>query len=165
MSVAAGARLHKASARTPAILRKPKQSCAQFCGANKLFFLLQVCVLIFIINVTESVERSKHGCIVCGKKSQRTPFHTVDSVQSNANLEGCFGYLEKTSGDICETCRKVLQQYRNNGKTFHHVSVFLMFNFFNLTYTCDVKIKIERCCMQLELQKYHIFIDSAELYL
>jgi len=99
------------------------------------------------------------------EKVSDSPFHSVDSVQSNANLEGCFGYLEKTSGDICETCRKVLQQYRNNGKTFHHVSVFLMFNFFNLTYTCDVKIKIERCCVQLELQKYHIFIDSAELYL
>ena len=75
--------------------------------------------------------------------------------QSNANLEACFGFLEKTSGDICEACRKALQQYRNNGKTFHHVSVFLAFNFVNITYTCDVKIKIERCGVQLELQKCH----------
>ena len=131
---------------------------------TKLFFLLQVCmyVLIFIVNVTESVERSKHGCIICGKKSQRTPFRCV---KSNADLEACFGSLEKTSGDICEACRKTLQHYRNNGKTFHHVSVFLKFHFFYLTYTCDVKIKINRCCMQLELQKCHNFIGSAKRYL
>ena len=83
--------------------------------------------------MTESVERSKHGCIICGKKSQRTPFRCV---KSNADLEACFGFLEKTSGDICEACRKALQQYRNNGKTFHHVNVF----------------DIDRCCMQLKLR-------------
>ena len=44
---------------------------------TKLFFLLQVCVIIFIVNVTESVERCKHGCIICGKKSQRSPFRCV----------------------------------------------------------------------------------------
>ena len=117
-----------------------------------------MCVLIFIVNVTESVERSKHGCIICRKKSQRTPFRCV---KSNADLEACFGFFEKTSGDICEACRKALQQYRNNGKTFHHVSVFLTFNFFNLTYTRDVEIKIKRCCTQLELQKCHNFIGSV----
>ena len=128
----------------PAILRR-KRSCAQLCAMavqTKLFFLLQVCVIIFIVNVTESVERCKHGCIICGKKSQRSPFRCV---KSNADLEACFGFLEKTSGDICEACRKVLQQYRNNGKTFHHV--------------------IERCCMQLKLQKCHNFIERAKLYL
>ena len=109
-----------------AILR----SCAQMAVQTNLFFLL--CVLT-IVNVTESVERSKQGCIICGKKSQRTSFRTV---QSNADLEACFGLqeLEKTSGDICEVCRKALQQYKNNGKTFHHVSVFLTFNFFNKFY-------------------------------
>ena len=58
-----------------------------------------------------------------GKKSKRTPFRSVDSVQSNADLEACFGVLKKTLGDICE----VLQHYRNSGKTFRHVSVFLTF--------------------------------------
>ena len=81
----------------------------------KLLFLLQVCVLIFIVNVTESVERSKHGCFICGKKSQRTPFRSVDdSVESNADLEACFGFVEKKSEDICEACRKALQRYRNS---------------------------------------------------
>ena len=75
--------------------------------------------------------------------------------QSNANLKAGFGFLEKTSRDICEACRKALQQYRNNGKTFHHLSVFLVFNFVNIMYTSDVKIKIERCGVQLELQKCH----------
>ena len=96
------------------------------------------------------------------EKSQRTPFCCV---KSNADLEACFGFLEKTSGDICEACRKALQHYRNNGKTFHHVSVFLKFNFFYVTYPRDVKIKIKRCCMQLELQKCHNFIGSAKGYL
>lgn len=90
---------------------------------TKLFFVLQVCALIFIVNVTESVKRSKHGCIICGKKSQKTPFRGVHR-QSNADLQACFGFLETTSGDICEACRKALQQYRSNGKTFHRVSVF-----------------------------------------
>lgn len=136
MSVAAGARLHKARYSS----KKTKLcSVVRNGGANK--------IVLSFVNVTESVERSKHGCIICGKKSQRSPFRCV---KSNADLDACFGSLEKTTGDICEACRKALQQYRNNGKTFHHVSVFLTFNFFNLTYTRDVKIKIERCCMQLQ---------------
>ena len=131
---------------------------------KKWFFLLHVCMhlLIFIVNMTESVERSKHGCIIYGKKSQRTPFHCV---KSNADLEACFGFLKKTSGDICEARRKALQHYTNKGKTFHHIYVFPKFNFFYLTYTCDVKIKINRCSMQLELQKCHNFIGSAKRYL
>ena len=144
--------------------QSPPTKVCVMAAQTKLFFLLQACmyVLIFIVNVTESVESSKHGCIICGKKSQRTPFRCV---KSNADLEACFGFLEKTSGDICEACRKALQHYRNNGKTFHHVSVFLMFNFFYLTYTRDVNIKIKRCCMQLELRKCHNFIGSAKRYL
>ena len=141
MIITAGVRLHKARHSS-----KTKTKLCAMAVQTKLFFLLQVCVIIFIVNVTESVERSKHGCIICGKSSQRTPFRCV---KSNADLEACFGFLEKKSGDICEACRKALQQYRNNGKTFHHVSVFLTFNFFNLTYTRNVKINIERCCMQL----------------
>ena len=97
------------------------------------------------------MERLKRGCIICGKKSQRTPFRSVDSGQSNADLGACFGFVEKTSEDIFEGGRKALQHYRNNGKAFHHVSVFLTFTFFHITYTCDVEIKIESCCMQLEL--------------
>ena len=131
----------------------------------KLFFLLQVCVLIFIINVTESVGRSKHRCLICGKKSQRTPFRSVDTAQSKADLEACFGFFNKTSKDICEACRKALQHYRNNGKTFHHVSVFPMFTLFNLTYTCDVEIQLESCGIQLELHRCHNFIDNSKLYL
>ena len=160
MSVAAGARLHKARQ----FLEDPSKTKTKLCAMavqTKLLIVLQVCmcVLIFIVNVTESVGRSKHGCIIFGKKSQRSPFRCV---KSNADLEACFGFPEKTSGDICEACRKALQHYRNNGKTFHHVSVFLKFNFFYLTYTRDVKIKIKRCCMQLELQECHNFIGRAK---
>ena len=152
MSVAAGARPHKLP---PFFENQNKVVCAM-AVQTKLFFVLQVCALIFIVNVTEGVERSKHGCLICGKKSQKTPLRSVDR-QSNADLEACFGFVGKTSGDICEACRKVLHQYRNNGKTFHHVSVFLTFNSFNLAYTCDVKIKIERYCVQLELYRSVIF--------
>ena len=45
------------------------------------------------------------------------------------------------------------QRYRNSGQTFHHVSVFAKFTFFNLTYTYDVEIKTESCCKHLELRK------------
>ena len=54
---------------------------------TKLFLLLQVCVLTFTVNVIESVERSKHGCLISRKKSQRTLFRSLDNVQSNADLE------------------------------------------------------------------------------
>ena len=56
------------------------------------------------------------------------------------------------------------QRYRNSGQTFHHVSVFAKFTFFNLTYTYDVEIKTESCSKQLELQSVS-FNDSAKLYL
>ena len=48
------------------------------------------------------------------------------------------------------------QRYRNSGQTFHHVSVFAKFTFFNLTYTYDVEIKTESCCKHLELR----FVDK-----
>ena len=78
MSIATGAHLHKARHSS-----KTKTKLCAMTVQTKLFFLLQVCVIIFIVNVTESVERSKHGCIICGKKSQRTTFRCV---KSNADL-------------------------------------------------------------------------------
>ena len=58
---------------------------------------------------------------MCGRKSQGSPFRHVEQ---NNELEVCFG--EQALGDICETCRRALQVHRNTGKTFHHVSLFLM---------------------------------------
>jgi len=56
----------------------------------------------------------------------------------------CSGFVvlvsSRKSQKTCEGCRKALQRYRNSGKTFHHVSVFPKFTFFNLTYTYDVEI-------------------------
>ena len=85
------------------------------------FVVFLACVLFCISNVSESKERSKNGCVVCGKKSQGSPFRHVDK---NEELEVCFGV--RASGDICEASRRALQDHRNRGKTYHHVSVFLM---------------------------------------
>ena len=85
------------------------------------FVVFLACVLFCILNVSESKERSKNGCVVCGRKSQGSPFRHVEQ---NKELEVCFGV--RALGDICETCRRALQGHRNTGKTFFHVSVFLM---------------------------------------
>ena len=83
------------------------------------FVVFLACVLFCTLNVSESKERSKNGCVVCGKKSQGSPFRHVEK---NKELEVCFGVT--ASGDICEACRRALQDHRNTGKTYHHVSVF-----------------------------------------
>ena len=85
------------------------------------FVVFLACVLFCILNVSESKERAKNGCVVCGKKSQGSPFRHVEK---NEELEVCFGV--RASGDICEACRRALQDHRNTGKTYHHVSVFPM---------------------------------------
>ena len=85
------------------------------------FVVFLACLLFCILNVSESKERSKNGCVVCGKKSQGSPFRQVEQSEE---LEVCFGV--RASGDIFEACRRALQDYRNTGKTFHYVSVFLM---------------------------------------
>ena len=52
MSIAAGARLHKARHSS-----KTKTKLCAVAVQTKLLFLLQVCVINFIVNVAESVER------------------------------------------------------------------------------------------------------------
>ena len=83
-------------------------------------FVFLVCVLFCILNVSESKERSKNGCVVCGRKSQGSPFWHVEQ---NKELEVRFG--EQALGDISETWRRALQHHRNTAKTFHYVSLFL----------------------------------------
>lgn len=88
-----------------------------------VFVILSFCFLC------ETVIRSKDGCIVCGKKSQKIPFRS--SASYFYDLEACFGYnpIDGNAGDICEGCRRAVQEYRNTGKTFHHVSVVRHFLF------------------------------------
>ena len=61
------------------------------------FVVFLAYVLFCILNVSESKERSKNGCVVCGKKSQGSPFRHVEK---NEELEVCFGV--RASGNICE---------------------------------------------------------------
>lgn len=92
------------------------------------------------------------GIEPAGKKSQRTPSRIVDSVQSNADLNrSLFRFHRKT---FLKPVEKLSSMTETMGRhfTFCHVSVFLTFTSFSITYTCEVKIKIENCCMQLELQ-------------
>ena len=42
------------------------------------FVVFLACVLFCILNESESKERSKNGCVVCGKKSQGSPFRHVE---------------------------------------------------------------------------------------
>ena len=56
----------------------------------------------------------------CGKKSQNIPKFN--------DLEACFGFnpIDVNAADICEVCRRAVQEYRSTGKIFHHVSVFIL---------------------------------------
>ena len=64
-----------------------------------------------------------------GKKSQNIPFRS--SVSYFYDLEACYGFnpIAVNAGDICEGCRRAVQEYRSTGKTFHHVSVACHFLF------------------------------------
>ena len=86
-------------------------------AAESLFRIIIVCLLI---SNFESVKRSKLGCVVCGKKSQQIYFR--DASAYTGDLESCFGILSTFAGDICEGCRRAIQEHRRSGKTFHHVS-------------------------------------------
>ena len=63
----------------------------------------------------------KDGCIVCGKKAENIPFRS--SASYFYDLESYFGLnpVDVNAGDICEGCRRAVQQYRSTGKTSHHV--------------------------------------------
>ena len=89
---------------------------------NSLAFKVVFVLLSFCFSC-ETVIRSKDGCIVCGKKSQNIPFKSSASYFND--LEACFGFkpIDVNAADICEGCRRAVQEYRSTGKTFHHVSV------------------------------------------
>ena len=101
---------------------------AMYANVNSLAFKV-VFVLLFFCFLCETVRRSKDGCIVCGKKSQNIPFRS--SASYFYDLEACFGFnpIDVNAGDICEGCRRAVQEYRSTGKTFHHVSVACHFLF------------------------------------
>ena len=59
----------------------------------------------------------------CGKKSQNIPFRSSASYFND--LEACLGFnpIDVNAADICEGCRRAVQEYGSTGKIFHHVSV------------------------------------------
>ena len=96
--------------------------------AAKCFFVIQ-CILLLSLN-TEGVKRSKDGCLVCGRKSQQTGFRSASAYVKD--LENCFGakLSASSSADICEGCRRALQEHRRTGQTFQHVSFETSFSIY-----------------------------------
>ena len=92
--------------------------------AAKCFFVIQ-CILLLSLN-TEGVKRSKDGCLFCGRKSQQTGFRSASAYVKD--LENCFG--AKLSANICEGCRRALQEHRRTGQTFQHVSFETSFSIY-----------------------------------
>ena len=102
---------------------------AMYPKVNSLAFKV-VFVLLSFCFLCETVIRSKDSCIVCGKKSQNIPLRS--STSYFYDLEACFGFnpiTDVNAGDICEGCRRAVQEYRSTGKTFRHVSVACHFLF------------------------------------
>ena len=70
--------------------------------------LLAFCAIL----LSESVEKSKFGCIVCKKKSRLRPFQRAKAYAND--LESCFGIRAAIDDDkliICEACRRALQEH------------------------------------------------------
>lgn len=122
---------------------------AMYAKANSVAFKV-VFVLLSFCFLCETVKRSKDGCIVCGKKSQNIPFRSSASYLDD--LEACFGFkpIDVHSGDICEGCRRAIQEYKSTGKTFHHVSVACHFLFSRKHFTT---VRITYAKRELELVK------------
>ena len=124
MSVSADVRLLSANARFSRHFARSKsrERIIMAVFAAKLFFVFQ-CMLLLFLN-TEGVQRSKDGCFVCGRKSQETRFRSASPYAED--LENCFGgnlrLSASSTADICEGCRRALQEHRRTGQTFHHVS-------------------------------------------
>ena len=121
-------RLFPASFDPTEATKKINKEMAMYAKVNSLAFKVLFLLLAFCF-LCETVVRSKDGCIVCGKKSQNIPFRSSSSYFYD--LEACFGFnpIHVNSGDICEGCRRAVQEYRSTGKTFHHVSVASHFLF------------------------------------
>ena len=84
---------------------------------------LVILVIFFLCNLGESVKKSKNGCVVCGRKSQPSEFQKVKAYKND--FESCFRIVKAIdeNEDICEGCRRAVEQHRRTGKSFHHVSV------------------------------------------
>ena len=93
--------------------------------AVKCLFVVLVALLI-VPHVKCVLKRSKEGCVICGRKSQPCNFQNADAYADD--FVSCFGtgvLKETTHREICEGCRRAVQEYRMTGKTFHHVSRIL----------------------------------------
>ena len=101
--------------------------------------LFSVCFVL--LNMSESKERSKNGCVVCGRKSQGSPFRHVEQ---NNELEVCFG--EQALGDISETCRRALQDHKTRQRHFIMLVFFSrnLYAYLLSNFTRDIKFCSER---------------------
>ena len=104
-------------------------------------FVFLVCVLFCILNISESKERSKNGCVVCGRKSQESPFRHVEQ---NKELEVCFG--EQALGDISETCRRAFKTTETRQRRFIMLVFFSrnLYAYLLSNFTRDIKFCSER---------------------
>ena len=97
----------------------------------------------------------------CGKKSQNIPFRSSASYFND--LEACFGFnpIDVNAADICEGCRRAVQEYRNTGKIFHHVSVACQFLFSRKHFTTVHELKLVK---RPSINKLHYIKSVYPLY-
>lgn len=57
--------------------------------ARNFLWIIVVFFLFSLYNLSESVEKSKYGCVVCKRKSQPSPFQKAKAYKND--LESCFG--------------------------------------------------------------------------
>ena len=75
-------------------------------------------------NLGGSVKKSKSRVsVVCGRKSQPSKFEKVKAYTND--FESCFKIVKAIdeNEDICEGCRRAVEEHRRTGESFYHVSV------------------------------------------
>ena len=64
------------------------------------------------------LARSKEGCCICGKKTDKTKFRNVagDEDKENRDVGQAFGLINFGSGDMCAACYRALRKSKSCGK-------------------------------------------------
>jgi hypothetical protein len=91
------------------------------------FFKCLLPFLLLIIHLVSSVPTKKsRKCIVCHKRLDRKLETTRKNLPQRHDLEACFGVSYDEPGILCSACRRAVYRYKKTGKTFFHVSIFIL---------------------------------------
>ena len=91
------------------------------------FFKCLLPFLLLIIHLGHFlVGTEETKCIVCHKRLDKKLETTRKNLPQRHDLEACFGVSYDDPGILCSGCRRAVYRYKKTGKTFFHVSIFIV---------------------------------------